>query len=146
MISLIGKRKTGSGLREVQLAAERHNTTTEHRPGSKPGPATTDGPHARPQSSEESTAPEVARNRDSLFPFRPDSYFYYLTGFAEPEAVVALLASGDGDRHILPHPFYFLRVPQRERVVVAVCDDDRVRLERIQIVARPLLREVLAGA
>jgi hypothetical protein len=27
MISLIGKRKTGSGLREVQLAAERHNTT-----------------------------------------------------------------------------------------------------------------------
>ena len=33
------------------------------------------------------TAPEVPRNRDSLFPYRPDSYFYYLSGFPEPEAV-----------------------------------------------------------
>ena len=47
------------------------------------------------------TAPEVARNRDSLFPFRPDSYFYYLSGFPEPEALVALMASAEGDRHIL---------------------------------------------
>src|SRR5437660_7242669 len=47
------------------------------------------------------TAPEVARNRDSLFPFRHDSYFYYLSGFPEPEAVVALVADPDGDRHIL---------------------------------------------
>ena len=47
------------------------------------------------------TAPEVTRNRDALFPFRPDSYFYYLSGFREPEAVVALVASPDGDRHIL---------------------------------------------
>ena len=42
------------------------------------------------------TAPEVARNRDSLFPYRPDSYFYYLSGFPEPEAVIALLAGPDG--------------------------------------------------
>ena len=38
------------------------------------------------------TAPEVARNRDSDFPYRHDSYFYYLSGFTEPEAVVVLVA------------------------------------------------------
>jgi Xaa-Pro aminopeptidase len=47
------------------------------------------------------TSPEVARNRDSLYPFRHDSYFYYLTGFPEPEAVVALVAQDDGDKHVL---------------------------------------------
>ena len=38
------------------------------------------------------TAPERPRNRDSSFPFRFDSYFHYLTGFPEPEAVLVLLA------------------------------------------------------
>ncbi|SDK40120.1 aminopeptidase P Metallo peptidase. MEROPS family M24B [Methylophilus rhizosphaerae] len=38
------------------------------------------------------TAPEVARNRDSHYPYRFDSYFYYLTGFREPESVVVLVA------------------------------------------------------
>lgn len=38
------------------------------------------------------TSHEAARNRDSLYPFRHDSYFYYLTGFAEPEAVLVLIA------------------------------------------------------
>ncbi|PPC94454.1 MAG: Xaa-Pro aminopeptidase [Methylotenera sp.] len=38
------------------------------------------------------TAPEVIRNRDSHYPYRFDSYFYYLTGFKEPEAVVVLIA------------------------------------------------------
>ena len=47
------------------------------------------------------TSPEVARNRDSLYPYRPDSYFYYLTGFPEPEAVVALVCHDDGDKHVL---------------------------------------------
>jgi Xaa-Pro aminopeptidase len=32
-----------------------------------------------------------ARNRDVAFPFRPDSDFYYLTGFPEPEAVAVLI-------------------------------------------------------
>ena len=41
------------------------------------------------------TAPERARNRDVEFPFRPDSDFYYLTGFPEPESV-AVLAPGRG--------------------------------------------------
>jgi len=38
------------------------------------------------------TAAERFRNRDSLFPFRFDSYFHYLTGFPEPEAVLVLVA------------------------------------------------------
>ena len=40
------------------------------------------------------TAPEVARNRDSDFPYRHDSYFYYLTGFSEPGAWLTIDASG----------------------------------------------------
>lgn len=42
------------------------------------------------------TAPQVARNADVLFPFRPDSDFYYLTHFPEPQAV-AVLAPGHAD-------------------------------------------------
>jgi Xaa-Pro aminopeptidase len=38
------------------------------------------------------TAPERARNRDSSYPFRFDSYFHYLAGFPEPEAVLVLCA------------------------------------------------------
>ena len=40
------------------------------------------------------TAPEQPRNRDSDFLFRHDSYFYYLTGFTEPNAWLVL--TGDG--------------------------------------------------
>ena len=40
------------------------------------------------------TALERPRNRDSDFLFRHDSYFYYLTGFGEPNAW--LLITGDG--------------------------------------------------
>jgi Xaa-Pro aminopeptidase len=39
------------------------------------------------------TAPEVLRNGDSDYPYRHDSYFYYLSGFAEPEAVLVLVAA-----------------------------------------------------
>src|SRR5262245_54665018 len=38
------------------------------------------------------TAPERLRNRDSHYPYRFDSHFYYLTGFVEPEAVLVLLS------------------------------------------------------
>jgi len=38
------------------------------------------------------TAAEAIRNRDSHYPYRFDSSFYYLTGFKEPEAVLVLLA------------------------------------------------------
>ena len=40
------------------------------------------------------TAPEQPRNRDSDFLFRPDSYFYYLSGFTEPHTW--LVITGDG--------------------------------------------------
>jgi len=38
------------------------------------------------------TSPEVIRNRDSHYPYRFDSYFYYLTGFTEPESVLVIIA------------------------------------------------------
>ena len=41
------------------------------------------------------TAPEAVRNADTHYPYRPDSHFYYLTGFPEPEAVAVLLAGRD---------------------------------------------------
>ena len=40
------------------------------------------------------TAPVQPRNRDSDFPYRPDSYFFYLTGFDEPDAWLVLTADG----------------------------------------------------
>ncbi|MDR2165193.1 MAG: aminopeptidase P N-terminal domain-containing protein [Zoogloeaceae bacterium] len=43
------------------------------------------------------TAPERLRNRDNPYPYRPDSYFWYLTGFPEPEAALVLA----GGRSIL---------------------------------------------
>ncbi len=46
------------------------------------------------------TTPEMIRNRDSHYPYRFDSYFYYLTGFKEPEAVLVLVA-GDSPKSIL---------------------------------------------
>ena len=46
------------------------------------------------------TAPEAIRNRDAHYPYRFDSYFYYLTGFAEPEAVLVLVG-GDQPQSIL---------------------------------------------
>jgi len=46
------------------------------------------------------TAPEQTRNRDSHYPYRYDSYFYYLTGFPEPAAVLVSIA-GDDPRSVL---------------------------------------------
>lgn len=46
------------------------------------------------------TAPEVMRNRDADYPYRHDSYFYYLSGFTEPEAVIVLIA-GEKNQAIL---------------------------------------------
>ena len=40
------------------------------------------------------TAPERLRNRDTHFPYRFDSHFYYLSGFAEPESALVLTAQG----------------------------------------------------
>ncbi|NTV10531.1 MAG: M24 family metallopeptidase [Zoogloea sp.] len=46
------------------------------------------------------TAPEQLRNRDTHYGYRFDSYFYYLTGFREPESVVVLVA-GDEPKSLL---------------------------------------------
>ncbi|MBI5278998.1 MAG: aminopeptidase P N-terminal domain-containing protein [Burkholderiales bacterium] len=48
------------------------------------------------------TAPERARNRDSDFLYRHDSYFYYLTGFSEPNAW--LVVTGDGASTLFCQP------------------------------------------
>ena len=45
------------------------------------------------------TAPEYARNRDSDFPYRHDSYFYYLCGFTEPNAWLVLATDASGHLH-----------------------------------------------
>jgi Xaa-Pro aminopeptidase len=57
------------------------------------------------------TAPEALRNRDSHYPYRHDSYFYYLSGFTEPEAVVALVAGSE------PRSILFCRDKNEEREV-----------------------------
>jgi len=46
------------------------------------------------------TATEKTRNRDATYPYRADSYFQYLTGFTEPEAVLVLVA-GESPKSIL---------------------------------------------
>ncbi len=56
------------------------------------------------------TAPERLRNRDSHYPYRFDSYFYYLTGFPEPEAVLVVVG-GAAAKSIL---FCRTRDPERE--------------------------------
>ena len=48
------------------------------------------------------TAPERQRNRDSDYLFRHDSYFYYLTGFTEPNAT--LVISSDGKATLFCQP------------------------------------------
>lgn len=57
------------------------------------------------------TAPERTRNRDVEFPFRPDSDFYYLTGFPEPEAVAVLVPGRGHGEYLL---FCRERDPQME--------------------------------
>ena len=54
----------------------------------------------------------ASRNRDSDFLYRHDSYFYYVSGFPEPDAVVALVAGPDGDRQML-----FCREKNAEREI-----------------------------
>ncbi len=48
------------------------------------------------------TAPERQRNRDSDFLYRHDSYFYYLTGFTEPNTW--LVITGDGQSTLFCAP------------------------------------------
>ena len=47
------------------------------------------------------TAPLLVRNRDVHYPYRPDSDFFYLTGFPEPEAVAVLIPGRKQAEYIL---------------------------------------------
>ncbi len=49
------------------------------------------------------TASEQLRNQDAHYPYRFDSYFYYLTGFREPESVLVIIAEAGQScsKHIL---------------------------------------------
>jgi len=60
------------------------------------------------------TAPERIRNRDAHYSYRFDSYFYYLTGFREPEAVLVLIAATEQTpaKHVL-----FCREKDMEREI-----------------------------
>jgi Xaa-Pro aminopeptidase len=55
------------------------------------------------------TAPERIRNRDTHFPYRFDSHFYYLSGFAEPEAALVIVAGRS------PRTLLFCRTRDEER-------------------------------
>ncbi len=46
-------------------------------------------------------APVSVRNRDVHYPYRPDSDFYYLTGFAEPDAVAVLIPGREQAEFVL---------------------------------------------
>jgi Xaa-Pro aminopeptidase len=56
------------------------------------------------------TAPERVRNRDSEYLYRFDSYFYYLCGFQEPEAVLVLIAGSEAQSIL----FCRAKNPERE--------------------------------
>ncbi|MCK9285527.1 MAG: aminopeptidase P N-terminal domain-containing protein [Rhodocyclaceae bacterium] len=57
------------------------------------------------------TATEKIRNRDAHYPYRPDSYFHYLSGFPEPEAVIVLIAGAQ------PRTLLFCRDKDMEREI-----------------------------
>ena len=57
------------------------------------------------------TAPERVRNRDSHYPYRFDSHFYYLTGFPEPEAVLVVVGGA------APRTLLFCRERSDEREI-----------------------------
>jgi Xaa-Pro aminopeptidase len=61
------------------------------------------------------TAAETARNRDSEFPYRHDSDFFYLTGFEEPGATLVLNIAGNASQPQLEsHLFCRPKDPERE--------------------------------
>ena len=57
------------------------------------------------------TAPEKIRNRDAHYLYRFDSYFWYLTGFSEPESVLVLVGGKK------PKSILFCREKNEEREI-----------------------------
>jgi Xaa-Pro aminopeptidase len=58
------------------------------------------------------TAPEALRNRDTEYPYRHDSYFYHLSGFAEPQSFIVLDATAQAGE---PASILFCRTKNAER-------------------------------
>lgn len=67
------------------------------------------------------TGPQRTRNSDVVYPFRPDSDFYYLTHFPEPEAVAVLCPGREQGEFVL---FCREKNPERE-----TWDGERAGLE-----------------
>jgi Xaa-Pro aminopeptidase len=83
-------------------------------------------------------APERMRNADAAWPYRQDSDFHYLTGFAEPEAVLALLPGRAHGEVVLfcrerdpSHERWHGEVTGTERAVSAFGLDDAFPIEDI---------------
>lgn len=83
-------------------------------------------------------APERMRNADAAWPYRQDSDFHYLTGFAEPEAVLALLPGRAHGEAVLfcrerdaAHERWHGEVTGTERAVSAYGLDDAFPIEDI---------------
>src|SRR5258708_23846147 len=57
------------------------------------------------------TAPERIRNRDTHYPYRYDSHFYYLSGFMEPDAALVLVGGS------APKTLLFCRERNEEREI-----------------------------
>ncbi|MDB5799622.1 MAG: Xaa-Pro aminopeptidase [Rhodocyclales bacterium] len=60
------------------------------------------------------TAPERRRNRDTEYAYRFDSYFHYLTGFTEPEAMLVMVVGSDP---AAAHSVLFCREKNAEREI-----------------------------
>ena len=58
-------------------------------------------------------APLKQRNADVFYPYRPDSDFYYLTGFEEPNALMVLLPERENGEYLL---FCQEKNPEEERI------------------------------
>ena len=56
------------------------------------------------------TAPPAVHSNDVEYRYRPDSDFYYLTGFREPDAVAVLIPGAESERYVL-----FVRPRDSER-------------------------------
>ncbi len=57
------------------------------------------------------SAPERIRSNDTHYPYRQDSDFWYLTGFAEPESVLVMVPGRKHGENLL---FCRERNPERE--------------------------------
>ncbi len=96
------------------------------------------------------TSPVAMRNRDADYRYRADSSFYYLTGFAEPEAVAVIETFGADEEYI-----YSLFCRERDRemeiwhgyragVDGAVDDFDADEAYAIELLDEEIIEKLLA--